>query len=62
MMECSSLPMLSESQPLLMVDDAKDDVAVSALYYECATRHSGLVRWIRDELIKRLKDFKTQEN
>lgn len=52
MKECESLPLLPAQKPLLLVDDAIDDAAVSAQYYECAVRQRALVQWVRGAVAK----------
>lgn len=59
MLECESLPLLPEGKPLLLVDDAVDDTAVSALYYQCALRQRRLVRWVRDA-VKQIRALNQQ--
>jgi hypothetical protein len=59
---CPPLPLLPEERPLLMGEDAEDDVLVSLQYGECAARHAALVRWWRAadqqlrEAVKRLRE------
>ncbi len=51
------MPLLPEDKSLLLGDDAKDDIAVSAQYNECMTRHRGLVKWIREKVIPALQEM-----
>lgn len=57
MTECPSLPLLNEAAPLLLGDDANDDVAVSSQYYECATRQRGLIKWLKEKVLPLINEF-----
>lgn len=48
--KCPPLPKLPEDKPLLLADDATDDMQVSDQYYECALRQRRLVDWVRGTL------------